>query len=245
MKKLFAVFLFVFGICFFANAQEDEDLQDLVLPSLDDDDFLEELQESNDIIDSENEKIAQEEESERERERQANQRIEKERRENKYVGYIGAGLNAPFNLSTISETLNKNSFPLGITATIFACGQYFAVKGNLNWDFAKYSENTSMIFSGSISPGLSFLHNDYWFVGLFGTFFFDNIEKYSYNSYGASGTVAYNFFNRLGIFFNCDATYRSSGKWKGKGNTAPYSPRFLKSWRICPSIGISYNFFRN
>ena len=155
------------------------------------------------------------------------------------------GPSAPFNLTSDSDkTLNKLPFPLGISLHGVACYTYVSLKGNIGWDFVKYAEETSVLFGATISAGLSPIHNDYWFIALYGTVGFEKIENYSYVSYGASGTVMVNVSDHLGIFINCDATYRATGDYKGDEEIAPYDPLFLKSWRVCPSIGISYIFGR-
>ena len=241
MKKLLLVFACVFLAFSFASAQENEDLQDSFLDSLGNDDFLGELQEANDIIEDENENIAQEKEAER----QKQERIKAKKRQNKAVTAFALGANAPFNLTTDSDkTLNKLSFPVGVSAHLVGCWTYVSAKGNISWDFVKYAEKTSVLFGGTVSLGFSPIHNDYWFIGLYGTIGFDTIENYSYTSFGASGTVFFNFSKRFGLFVNCDATYRTKGNYKGDEEIAPYEPLFLNTWRVCPSIGISYSFMR-
>ena len=170
-----------------------------------------------------------------------------EKRENKpYVVYAGLGANAPFNLTTDSDTtLNDTSFPLGISLHLVASAGWVSTKGNLNWDFIKYSEKTSAIFNGTFSFGITPIHNDYCFIGVYYTIGYDEIENYSYPyAQGGSINMLFNFSKRFGMFLNCDATYRGNENYKGDEEIAPYAPRFLDSWRICPSIGFAFTFLR-
>ena len=81
MKKLLLIFLCIFGIQCFVNAQEVNDINDLFLESLNDDSFLDELQDNNKIIEEENEKIIREKEEERQRE----ERRKKQKKRNKQM----------------------------------------------------------------------------------------------------------------------------------------------------------------
>ena len=153
--------------------------------------------------------------------------------------YIAIGANVPINLN-----VNNESFPVGISIHAISAFRYISVKGNIGWDFIKFKEDTSILFDGSISLGFALAHNDFLFAGLYATAYFDKIENYFYTSYGASGTVIFNLPKNWGIFINCDATFRTNEFYKGDEPIPPYEARFLRSCRICPSIGVSYNFSR-
>ena len=198
----------------------------------------------------ERERIKEQEKLEKEKIK-AREKLEKEieweaRKENKdHITFASAGMNVPFNFSTNSDsTLNKLSFPLGISAHLVSSYKYVTAKGNLNWDFIKYAEETAVIFGGTISLGITPIHNDFCFIGVYYTMGFDKIENYSYVAYGGSVNMLLNFSKRFGIFINCDATYRGNEDYKGDEEIAPYDARFLKSWRVCPSIGVAFTFFR-
>ncbi len=157
--------------------------------------------------------------------------------------FVALGLNVPFNISSDSDvTLNDNTFPYGISAHLQSSYMYISFKGNINFDFVKYSEKTSTLVGANLSLGASPIHNDYLFVGLYGTLGFDEINKYSYIAYGGSAYIGFNFSEKLGLFFNLDVTRRSSEQYNGDEEEPPYDPLFIDSWRICPSIGLSYTF---
>ena len=198
----------------------------------------------------EREKIKEEEKREREKlkeeekQQKALERIEKLQSKN-HITFISLGVNAPFNISYEPDTtLNDTSFPLGMSAHLVSSYMYISGKGNVNCDFIKYSEKTSAVIGGTVSLGITPVHNSYWFIGLYGTFGFEKIENYSYPSYGGSVNMLFNFSNRFGIFMNVDATHRGKATYEGDEEIAPYDPLFLNSWRICPSIGFSYTFMR-
>ena len=199
----------------------------------------------------------QEEERLKEQERLERERIKEEEKRQKTLEraerlknksaltFASAGMNIPFNFSKdANTTLNKLSFPAGIAVHLVGAYKYVTAKGNLNWDFIKFAEETAVIFSGTISLGITPIHNDFCFIGVYYTMGFDKIENYSYTMYGGTVSMLFNFSNRFGMFINCDATYRGTENYKGDEGNVPYEPRFAKSWRICPSIGFAFTFSR-
>lgn len=214
---------------------------------------LDALQDFNKEIEEENEKILQEQEEEKrqkkrikqeEKRQKAQERAEKLQPKN-YITFVALGANAPFNISSNPDTtLNDTSFPMGMSAHLVSSYMYVSFKGTVNCDFIKYSKKTSAIIGTNLSLGLTPIHNDYWFIGLYGSFGFEKIEKYSYPSYGGSVNMLFNFSDRFGLFINCDATHRGTAEYNGDEEIAPYEPLFLNSWRICPSIGFSYTFMK-
>lgn len=230
------IFILIFGSFCFLTAQEKEDLE--LLQSLteeeNDSEFLDALQKEDEIIAAQNEIISQENEwIEQEKEK-----IKKKKRQNKKGegGYLGTGLNFPLNICT-----NNFQIPLGVSLFWQGNREYIAFKFNCNFDFIKYSEE-AVNFSSFLSLGLSPIHNEFCFVGLYGTWGNDVIDNYSYFSYGVSGLLLFNFSKKWSAFINCDATYRNKGEYLDKEKNAPYPPSFDNSWRVCPSIGICYNY---
>lgn len=248
MKKLLSVFIcmiITFGLLY---AQENEDFDNQFLPTFDEEDnsgSLDALQESNEIIAEENERIVQEiEEAEQRKQRERAAKWENKMR----LRYLSVGLSAPFNFNTekASGELYDTPFPLGISAQYTGSFSYTTFKTNLNWDFVKYTSGDKVNFLWTASLGFTPIHNDICFIGIYGTLGLldEEIEKYSYTSYGASINAMYNFSDRFGLFLNIDATYRGKEKYKGDEEVAPYIPRYLDTWRVCPSIGFFYNFMK-
>lgn len=227
MKKIVLTFLFILGSIAFVNAQED------------DSNWLDSFLDEDEMILEQNEKIVQEEkDSERDK------LISKNRKkENRVIsGYICTGVNIPFNFDMTIEEKSGSTFPFGISLHGIGNQGYIAFKGNVNCDFIKYSKDSSVLFSCTLSLGLTPMHNEFCYIGLFGTFGIDEIDNYTYPSYGGSGTVIFNFAKRWGILINCDATCRQKGEYKGEKKIDPPAPHFVGSWRVCPSIGFTYNF---
>lgn len=158
--------------------------------------------------------------------------------------FAALGANVPINFSINSgSTISNNSFPFGISIHALASFTYLSFKGNIAWDFINFSNKTYVVFGGSISLGVAPIRNDFLFLGLYATAWFDKIENYTYTCYGGSGTVIFNLPKKWGVLINCDATYRVKENYGGS-KTIPSPARFLNSCRVCPSIGISYNFLR-
>lgn len=228
MKKNILLFMLIFSSLCFITAQEN------------DSSFLDVFQEEDEMISAQNDKDAQEnEENERKQEK-----IKKKKLNLNLLLYGAAAVNIPYNFTVDSKIdLPNKTFPVGASLHLVYAVSYLTLKGNINWDFITFSDKTSMIFGGSISLGLTPIHNEFLFLGIYGTAWFDKIEDYMYTSYGPSATVIFNLPKNFGVFLNCDFIYRTKEKYQG--NLAnPDKPRFLNSWRICPSIGISYNIIK-
>lgn len=230
MKKFVIVFFMIFAACCFLNAQED------------DFGWLDSFQNEDEMIADENGKALQEkQEIEKEKEK-----VKKQKKQNKNASiYFGVAANVPFNTGGASDSNSSgSSFPLGVSLHGMGNSHFLTLKGNVSWDFVKLTAETPVIFSFTLSGGISPVYNDFCFIGLYGTFGGDTIGDFTYTSYGGSATVLFNFTERLGIFINCDALYRQKASYKGSEETEPVSS-FSGTWRICPSIGISYNFLRS
>ena len=242
MKKIVLIVSSIFfTFSFFVNAEEIDDSQSQLLEIFGDEaqkeaddsfDALEILQESNDEYVQKNEEIIQDTKKKNK---------ERNRKNASLSSFIGAGYNIPFNLN-YDTAVKTSDFPSGISAHYITSYMYISGKANLNWDFQKYTDNTAVISGATFSLGLTPIHNEYCFIGLYGTFGTDKINDYSYTAYGASATVIFNIAHNFGLLINCDATHRSLEKYNGTEDPAPYPPHFLNSWRICPSIGITYRF---
>lgn len=229
MKKNILLFMLIFSSLCFITAQEN------------DSSFLDVFQEEDEMISAQNDKDAQENE---ENERKQEKIKEKKKLNLNLLLYGAAAVNIPYNFTVDSKIdLPNKTFPVGASLHLVYAVSYLTLKGNINWDFITFSDKTSMIFGGSISLGLTPIHNEFMFFGLYGTAWFDKIEDYMYTSYGPSATVIFNLPKNFGVFLNCDFIYRTKEKYQGD-LANPDKPRFLNSWRICPSIGISYNIIK-
>lgn len=228
MKKNILLFMLIFSSLCFITAQEN------------DSSFLDVFQEEDEMISAQNDKYAQEnEENERKQEK-----IKKKKLNLNLLLYGAAAANIPINFTVDSKIdLPNKTFPIGVSLHFASAVSYLTLKGNINWDFITFSDKTSMIFGGSISLGLTPIHNEFLFLGIYGTAWFDKIEDYMYTSYGPSATVIFNLPKNFGVFLNCDFIYRTKEKYQGH-LANPDKPRFLNSWRICPSVGISYNIIK-
>ena len=261
-KTAFMIFVLVFTSFCFLNAEENNDdlqsLQEINLESQllqalgeeeNDSSFLDALEDSNDLITDENESIIQEKErieQEKEAEKIAKQDERKKKRENKGLSeYFGLGANILLNpyVDVENTEFDANQMPMGISLHWLGNYGFVTGKASLNWDFVKYTDK-NVSFVGCFSLGITPIHNDYCFIGFYGTVGAEEIEKYSYASYGGSVNLLFNFPNRFGIFLNLDATCRTSGTYKGDEEIPPYLPAYTGTWRVCPSIGITYTFLR-
>ena len=156
------------------------------------------------------------------------------------------GADTPLNTGAQFDNIfGEQSFPLGISLHAISFYTYISLKSNMGWDFVQYSERATVLFGGTFSLGFSPIHNDYCFIGFYGTMGLEEIDNYSYTSYGISAIGSFNFSDRFGIFVNCDALCRLKGVYKGDEEIPPYEPLFLNTWRIYPSIGIIYTFIRS
>lgn len=259
MKKLISILLAfaVFSFCFvFAEEDYDDfqDMQDLFIQSLNNIEansaFLDALDESNEIIEEENSRI-EEEKKQAERKKELEKEMEKEAKErlrsmksknNTMVSAVSFGGNVPFALSANSPTNELGSVPFGILLQYTGSSYFWSTKFNLNWDFIKYADNNSPHFIWTASLGISPVHNDYCFIGFYGTIGSDKIENYSYTSYGGSIDMMFYFTERFGLSLNLDATCRGKAEYKGDEEIPPYLPLYTDSWRISPSIGFVFTF---
>ncbi len=265
MKKILSMLLIcVLGTFCFIYAEESDDsqpetdMENQLLQAFggeESDSTLDALQDSNDLITEEDESSAQEKERiEREKEQEAKAKaqkkkeIRKKKSENKtMLGSIAVGANAPFTLNTSSNHKDKYNTPIpaGISAYIIGNFNIVAFKTNCNWDFIKAVEDDSVRFSWIASLGLTPIHNDYCFIGFYGTLgLIDKIEKYEYTSYGGSVNMLVNLSDNFGLLMNLDATYRGKAEYKGDEEIAPYVAHYLNTWRVCPSIGFFYTFIK-
>lgn len=229
MKKIFMIFVIAFCSLSIIAAQKSQSS------------FLDEFQDEDEMILQQNEKDAQEKE---ENEKKQEKIKEKKKLNLGLLLYGAAAVNIPYNFTVDSKVdLPNKTFPIGASLHFVSVVNYLTLKGNINWDFITFSDKTSMIFGGSISLGLTPIHNELLFLGIYGTAWFDKIEDYMYTSYGPSATVIFNLPRNFGVFVNCDVIYRTKEKYQGD-MANPDKPRFLNSWRICPSIGVSYNIIK-
>ena len=147
-------------------------------------------------------------------------------------------------------SIKDNSSPMlaqsvGFSVSILGNYSFLTAKGGFCIDNIEYPENSSSKEKKtttvmSLSLGVSPIHGQKYFLGLYGTLTFDEIGNYSYTGVGASATFVYNFSFLFGLFMDFDATYR----FKAKGPELTNSlPTYLGSWRFNPSIGVVFKPF--
>ncbi len=249
------------------NAQENSDLQNIediqnqILQSLNDSnsqetentetsDILEILESNAEIIaeEQEKEKLEQEQEEKRiaeqkEKEQQQKKAAREQKRQNNYMtGYLGGGVNftSPIAIDYPSNVVEINS-PVGLSFSAVTSMSYIALKLNVECDFIKYypTQKDESVFT-ALSVGFTPVHNNYIFLGFFGTFGLDTIGSYSYTSFGASATFMVHLGNFFVVYTNIDATRRSKGKIKDDAKESIGFPSlYSNTWRISPSVGIA------
>jgi len=265
-KKLVSIICLFFTLCI-TNAEEvyDSDILSILQENskivaeetLDSsDDSNESIQTENEditnvlnILQENNEKIAQENE-EREKIAKESEKINRSKKLQDLVSsnsvYFTMGLNYPFCLSNSSPIFSKS---IGLSVSGIGNYSFLTIKGgfdaiNIPYPEINLSKDDGTTNFGSISIGISPIHSQKWFLGLYGTMGFDEIGLYQYNSIGGSVTFIRNFvssfFPGIGFYINIDATY----KFKASGPELPNSsPAYLGTWNILPSIGFSLKSF--
>lgn len=216
-------------------------------------DILNVLEENNEIIadelDEEKERSDLEKEKERIAEEKYKQKIkaikENKLKNNDMTGYMSIGINCPIfsSLNFPNDELEVVS-PIGFVGAVVTSKSFIALKLNLECDIVKYleSEENSFMFT-TLSVGYTPVHNDYVFLGIFGTVGFDTIGDYSYTSVGGSGTCIWHCSNFLGVFLNLDITNRVASNVKDSENEDNFAIQGYKgTWRISPSIGLTFIF---
>ena len=252
MKRICAILIFLGIFCSaFSEEVEDnqkvnnvmEESQNQLLNILNEDsgelEGLDILQENSEIFVMENEETAKKNEEAR----PINQI--KKKMKNKPLWYVSLGADIPFTFKSIQENMfdkdNMEGFPFGIILQTITVVKLWSFKGNVSFDFAKYAGyDYGFILSPMLSLGISPIHNDYLFLGLYGTVGGEVIGDYLFWSGGLSGSVVFNFTQKLGLFVNVDATYRFGETYSGDGNAPTNRVELKNTWRIVPSIGITF-----
>lgn len=273
MKRLSFLIRFVFIFIFVSMCYANDDIQQIIQEEMHiqllqvlgenglvdnnndvvKSDILDVLEENNEIIadelDEEKEKSDLEKEKERIAEEKYKQKIKAIKKNklqnNDMTGYFNVGINCPI-FSGFRSSNNDYDIvsPVGFSGSAVTSKSYIALKINFECDIVKYfeSDESSSMFT-TLSVGCTPVHNDYFFLGIFGTVGFDTIGDYSYTSVGGSGTCIWHCSNFLGVFLNLDITNRVASNAKDSENEDNFAIQGYKgTWRISPSIGLTFIF---
>ena len=260
--------MFVFVFVSFGNENADiqqiiqEEMQMQLLQALGDKEFVENddnafendilniLEENNEImadeLEEEKEKSDLQKEEEKiaeEKYKQKKKAIQKQKEQNKNMtGYFGLGVNYPIFLGFDSSNDDFEIVsPVGFVGSVLTSKSYIALKLDFEFDLVKYLETDkdNSVFT-TFSVGCTPVHNDFLFLGIFGTVGFDSIGDCSYTSVGGSGTCIWHCSNFLGVFLDLNVTKRVVGKVKdSKIEDDSIIPRYTGTWRISPSVGLT------
>ena len=254
-KKLLSIFLFTVTVFCFSNTTETSDVNvntdmndiknsitvspqkilDTIKSETIDNSVLDVIQENNEIISEENKEIAKENE-----ESKIINKLKK-KATNKPVIYKALGVEFPFSfVNWDSSDLFENSFPFGITCQFPVVVKLWSFKGNINFDFVPFEDGENIFsLSGFLSLGIAPVHNDFLFLGLYGTVGVEFLDDFIYTSAGGSGTIVFDFTKLIGLFVNVDATYRFGENNKSDTVVDIGLNSLKQSWRFSPSIGIA------
>ncbi len=258
MKKFICLFVFILVSFSYVNSQENSDLQNIediqnqILQSLNDSnsqsnettensDILKILEENNKIIAEEQQKNIQEQEREKRAAQEKKMAEFKEKHKNRFMtGYLGGGVNFSSPLvSGISDKIYEVSSPVGASFTTLFSIEWYAYKLNLDFDSVYYSSTQSKNSSCFLfSLGLTPIHTNYAFLGVFFTVGNETINNYSYISLGVSGNFIIHLGKALGLYVNIDATKRSEGEWDTSDHITLTSLDYADTWRVSSSVGV-------
>ena len=254
-KKLLSIFLFTVTVFCFSNTTETSDVNentdmndiknsitvsqqkilDTIKAETIDNSVLDVIQENNEIISEENKEIAKENE-----ESKIINKLKK-KATNKPVIYKALGVEFPFSfVNWDSSDLFENSFPFGITCQFPVVVKLWSFKGNIKFEFVPFEDGENIFsLSGFLSLGIAPVHNDFLFLGLYGTVGVEFLDDFIYTSAGGSGTIVFDFTKLIGLFVNVDATYRFGENNKSDTVVDIGLNSLKQSWRFSPSIGIA------
>ena len=251
MKKIFFTFIFLFVATFcFANTEESIITSDsfrTVFLALQDE-IIVTLQVSNSeiFVASAIEELSNASQSQRSADLEKNkqkEQIKKNKLKNKPYQFACFGVDALVNIGSLDSIFTSDS------SNIFFGGFYqpiivydlWTFKGAIGLDFLKnqFSEPfTSLYFVASL--GIAPLHNDYLYLGIYGTYCFETINCYTYNSFGGSLTFGFKCSDSVFFLMNLDATYRLTEKQPDVDDDYVYMNSLLGSWRVSPSASIAF-----
>ena len=170
------------------------------------------------------------------------EQIKKNKLKNKPYQFACFGVDALVNIGSLDSIFTSDS------SNIFFGGFYqpiivydlWTFKGAIGLDFLKnqFSEPfTSLYFVASL--GIAPLHNDYLYLGIYGTYCFETINCYSYNSLGGSLSFGFKCSDSVFLLLNVDSTYRLSEKQPEQDDDFVYMDSLLGTWRVSPSASIA------
>lgn len=203
-------------------------------------DGMEALQAATEQFAQENEQVAKQ----KEEAKPINQI--KNKAKNKPVFYQAYGIELPFtlhelNMESLDNIISSKNFPWGITCQANAVVKFWSFKGNINLDFVPYLEETHKFsLTGFISLGMAPIHNDFLFLGLYGTAGLEFLGDFIIPSVGGTGTCVINLSKNFGIFVNLDATYRYGQSFTGNEYEEVPAFSIKNTWRVSPSVGLAF-----
>lgn len=249
MKKHF-ILLFIFGLFIyqfcFADTENDmelenilestNDMQNNILETIKQDEenienISEILQENEEIINSQNAAIAQQEIIAEEKKKQQKLRKRKLKNDGNFSGYYIAG-DFPFSFvssslkNDISESANSVGFSLGMFSALNHWSYKLSVAGT-NFTIVNTELDSSVL---SLSLGRAPINNYRFTFAYYLTIGFESLNEESCFNIGGSTTLLFGY-ESLRVYLNFDAIYR---------NTTNEKIIFIdNSWRISPSIGFA------
>lgn len=170
------------------------------------------------------------------------EQIKKNKLKNKPYQFASFGIDALVNVGSLESIFSSDS------SNLFFGGFYqpiivydiWTFKGAIGLDFLKnqFSEPfTSLYLVASL--GIAPLHNDYLYLGLYGTYCFETINNYTYNSFGGSLTFGFKCSDVVFLILNLDGTYRVTEKQPEEDADYVYMDSLLGTWRVSPSVSLA------
>ena len=263
MKKKLSILCFIFLITLtFAqetNSEQNETIEEFDISSimaesqnqllqiLDEEEqknsLLDVIQSDSEIFAEENKEIAERAKREKEEAKPINQ-IKKKITNKPYTyGLYGVDLffsTQNFDMDSFTQELNNTLY--GLSGQMISGVKFWSVKTGIvfDFDFTALEDDSFLVMTVPISFGFAPIHNDFFVLGLYGTYTFELFGNYLYHGIGGSTVLTLNLGKKWGIFANVDATYRFAENFFNDELPEPNIPSaLLKTWKINPSIGIS------
>ena len=172
------------------------------------------------------------------------EQIKKNKLKNKPYQFVCLGIDALANFDSFESILsldNSSNLCFGGFYQPIVVYDIWSIKCAIGMDFSKnkFSEPLNTLYLiGSI--GMAPLHNDYLYLGIYGTYCFESVNCYSYNSLGGSLSFGFKCSEAVFLLLNIDATYRITESQPEPDDDYVYMNSLLGSWRVSPSASIAF-----